>query len=202
MDIFYIYIYIYIYIHIYFDNFGVLGASRVNVDIDLAMAVQTLKNRGLDTHEEVVHSDTATALGIHMGLRNMLVSVAPMRLWHMTFVALLRRDVLSVPFALNKFVRASFNDSAKLWPSATAEVQAFDGLLPVFVSSWTRGWCSSIVATDASECGFGVCLKECKNVCETIGRTSERARFRKCHPDTPGARTAFFDQHRLGFDSG
>ena len=39
------------------------------------------------------------------------------------------------------------------------------------------------------------------DVCETIGRTSERARFRKRHPDTPGARTAFFDQHRLGFDS-
>ena len=29
----------------------------------------------------------------------------------------------------------------------------------------------------------------------------ERARLRRCHPDTPGARTAFFDQHRLGFDS-
>ena len=40
-----------------------------------------------------------------------------------------------------------------------------------------------------------------KGVCESIGRTSERARFRKCHPDSPGARTTFFDQHRLGFDS-
>ena len=29
---------------------------------------------------------------------------------------------------------------------------------------------------------------------------SERARVRK-RPDTPGARTTFFDQHRLGFDS-
>ena len=54
----------------------------------------------------------------------------------------------------------------------------------------------------ATEYGFGVCLKECKkDVCEIIGRTSERARFRKRHPDTPGARTTFFDQHRLGFDS-
>ena len=46
----------------------------------------------------------------------------------MTFVALLRRDVLSVPFALNKFIRANYNDSAKLSPSARAEVQAFVGL--------------------------------------------------------------------------
>ena len=49
---------------------------------------------------------------------------------------------------------------------------------------------------------FRVCLKECKkDVCEVIGRTSERARFRERHLDTPGARTTFFDQHRLGFDS-
>ena len=58
------------------------------------------------------------------------------------------------------------------------------------------------MATDASEYCFGVCLKECKkDVCEIIGRTSERARFRKRHPDTPAARTTFFDQHRFGFDS-
>ena len=40
-----------------------------------------------------------------------------------------------------------------------------------------------------------------KDVGEIIGRTSERARFHKCHPDTPGARRTFFDQHRHGFDS-
>ena len=81
-------------------------------------------------------------------------------------------------------------------------MQAFVGLLLAIVSGWTRGWCSSIVATDASEYGFGVCWKECrKDVCEIIGRIRERARFRKRHPDTPGARTTFFDQHRLGFDT-
>ena len=107
-----------------------------------------------------------------------------------------------MPFALNKFTRANYNDSARHWPSARAEVQAFVCLLPAIVSSWTRGWCSSFVATDASEYCFGVCLKECKkDVCEIFGRTSERARFRKRHPDTPVARTTFFDQHRFGFDS-
>ena len=154
-------------------------------------------------------------LGIHIDLRNMLVS-GPNAIvaietgsslgaalsgatrkngrcsWHMTFVGLLRRDVLSVPFALNEFIWANFYDSARLW--SRAEVQAFVGLLPTIVSNWTRDWCPSIVATDASEYGFGVCLKECKkSVWENIGRTSERAR--KCHPDSPGARTTFFDQH-------
>ena len=157
----------------------------------------------------------------------MLVSVAPTRLWrlkqglrcalrcrallgkscevllgHMTFVSLLRRYVLSVPFSLNKFVRANYETSARLWPSARAEVQAFVGLLPAISSSWTRDWCSCIVATDASEYGFGVCLKECeKSVCQAIGRTSERARFRKCRTNTIGARTAFFEHHRLWFDT-
>ena len=49
-----------------------------------------------------------------------------------------------------------------LRPSARAEVQAFVGLLPAISSSWTRDWCSCIVATDASEYGLGVCLKECE----------------------------------------
>ena len=31
----------------------------------------------------------------------------------MTFVALLRRDVLSMPFALNKFIQANYNDAAR-----------------------------------------------------------------------------------------
>ena len=39
---------------------------------------------------------------------------------HTTFVALPRRDVPSVPFA-------NYSDSARLWPSARAEVQASDG---------------------------------------------------------------------------
>ena len=32
-----------------------------------------------------------------------------------------------------------FNDSARLWPRARAEVQAFVGLLPAIVGSWTHG---------------------------------------------------------------
>ena len=115
------------------------------------------------------------------------------------FVALLRRDVLIVPFILNKFIRASYNDSVA---KCQSDVEDFVGLLPAIASSWRRGWCSSIVATDVSEHGFGVCLKECKtDVCEAIGRTSERARFRERHPDTSSARTAFLDHHRLVFDS-
>ena len=125
-----------------------------------------------------------------------------MLLGHVTFVSLLRRDVLSVSFTLNKFIRANYETSAKLWPSARAEVQAIVGLLPAISTSWTRDWCSCIVATDASEYGFGVCLKECeKVVCQTIGRTSEQARFRKCRTNTIGARTAFFEHHRLRFDT-
>ena len=100
------------------------------------MALQTLKIGGRHTHEEISLSKTATVLGIHIDLRYMLVSVAPMRLWrlkqglrwvlrcralpgktwelllgHTTFVALLRRNALSVPFALNKFIRANYDDS-------------------------------------------------------------------------------------------
>ena len=162
------------------------------------LAIQTLKSRGLDTHEETVHTNSVTVLGIHVDLHNMLVLVAPMRLWrltqglrwklrcqalpgktwnlllgHMTFVALLRRDVLSVPFVLSKFIRANCVDSARLWPSARAKVQSLcrssagnrwqlDTWL-VFIRCGNR--CKRV--------GFGDSLK--KVVCEIIGRTSERA---------------------------
>ena len=154
--------------YVYVDNLGVLGTSRVNVDKDLMMAVQTLE---IVVWIHMRSSNTATALGIHIDLRIMLVSVAPMRLrrlkqeirwalrcralpgktWealleHMTFVALLRRDVLSVPFALNKFIRANYNDSARLWRSARTEVQASVGLLPAIASSWWRQMQASMVS--------------------------------------------------------
>ena len=61
------------FFYVYVDNLVVLGTSRANVDED----------RGLDTHEEIVHSNTVTALGIYIDLRNMLVSVATLRMWRL-----------------------------------------------------------------------------------------------------------------------
>ena len=142
--------------------------------------METLKSRGLDTHEEV------TSLEIHVDQRNMLVSVASPRLWRLkqghgwalrcrTF-PWLRRDVLSVSLELHKFTRVCYGDPARLWPSARAEARTFIGFLPSIVSSWTRGLVSSMVATGASEPGFDICLKKCeKTTSENIGRTSERA---------------------------
>ena len=71
------------FFYVFVDKLGILVTSHANVDEDLRMAVQTQKSRGLDTHEETVHSDTAIALGIHIDLRNMLARVAPMRLWRL-----------------------------------------------------------------------------------------------------------------------
>ena len=105
----------------YIDNLGVQGTSRVNVDEDLMMAVQTLKNRGLDTHEEIVHSNSATALGIHIDFRNMLVSVAPTRLWRLKQGL---RWALRCRALTEKMGGAPFGR-----PSARAEVEAFVCLL-------------------------------------------------------------------------
>ena len=94
------------------------------------MAIQTFKSRGLDTHEETVHSDIAIAWrstlirlwllkqGLRWALRcrALLGKTWEVLLRHMTFVSLLRRDVLSVPFALNKFIRANYETSAMRWP--------------------------------------------------------------------------------------
>ena len=98
-------------------------------------------------------------------------------------------------------MRVCCNDPARLWPSARAEVQTLIGLLPIIASSWTRSWSSTIVATNASDHGYSVCLKECEQTThETLDGpvnvpASENA------AQTSKARTAFFDQHRIGFDT-
>ena len=71
------------FFNVYVDSLGVLGTSRDNVYNDLMMAIQKLKSRGLDIHEEIVHSTRPSPLGIQIALRNMLVSVAPTCLWRL-----------------------------------------------------------------------------------------------------------------------
>ena len=58
-----------------------------------------------------------------------------------------------------------------------------------------------MVATDASEHGYGVCLSEsCVKVFGGIGRVSERSRFRK-RPYITGARESFYGKYGLNFNS-
>ena len=60
----------------------------------------------------------------------------------------------------------------RLWPTARAEVQRFVG----FCLSWTRDWCSTMVATGASEYGIGVRLKSAKKLSAKVldGPVNER----------------------------
>ena len=106
--------------YLYVDNLGALGTSRVYVDKDLMMLVQTFKIRGLVFLEEIVHSNTATALGIHFGLRNMLVSVAPMRLWRLKQGSSMGA---ALPGSARKNVRSAFGANDFCGPAQTRRAQ-------------------------------------------------------------------------------
>ena len=150
----------------------------------------------VDTHEEALHSETVTSLANphrpteHVGQRCSAAIVAPeagslvgLRCWalpgrtrkvflgHMTFVALLRQDVLS------RSTNSSVHD--KMTCEVVADCQSRSANLHRTLANncFAAGPAAAslpLVATDASEHGYCVCLKECeKTTCETIGRTSE-----------------------------
>ena len=109
------------FFYVYVENLSILGTSRVNVDEDLRMAVQTLKSRGLDTHEEIVHSDTAIALGAqHVG-----------ECGSSAFVRSHFDDFWSMVSGVESACRAS----AAVCQVTQARVQGLEGIVPRCVSA-------------------------------------------------------------------
>ena len=59
-----------------------------------------------------------------------------------------------------------------------AEICAFEGLLPLLVADWQRGWLPQVLASDASPHGWGVSRSMWTAAdAATVGRVTERARF-------------------------
>ena len=98
-----------------------------------------------------------------------------------------------------KFIRQHFLEAKPLWSSAAQEIRTFVGLMPFLVSNWELQWSEHIAATDASEVGYGVCVRELpRGDVAGIGRTLERSRFKRVESTT--ARHAFFEAN--GFSIG
>ena len=70
---------------------------------------------------------------------------------HVTYVGLLRWDVLACFCAIYRFIEANLDVSTELWPSARRELVAFRNLLVLVSSGWRATWSPLVIATDASE---------------------------------------------------
>ena len=99
---------------------------------------------------------------------------------HITFCLLLRRPALSALYTIHRFIRSHYYEPTTLWESAREEIAAVLGVLPILGSDWTLPWLPEVLATDASEEGYGCCLGRWDEAdVSAAGRVAERGRFRR-----------------------
>ena len=98
---------------------------------------------------------------------------------HITFLCLVRRELLCIFSTVYRFIQDSYLDSQKLWASVVQELTVFKGLMVFLESPWDREWNSLVLASDASLTGYGVSKAWWPTaVCRDVGRIRERDRFR------------------------
>jgi hypothetical protein len=99
-----------------------------------------------------------------------LRSVTGQWLWY----ALLNRPFLSVFSAVFAFIikHGDATDTVPTWDRLRAELRAAVGLAPLLVVDTRQRWCDYIVATDASDTGFGVAMAPAApEVCRQLAAT-------------------------------
>ena len=107
---------------------------------------------------------------------------------HITWCALLRREVLALLSACYHFMEAG-PEPQRVWDSALKELNWIRSLLPLLQRDTRRPWCPTVYATDAAGCsstdarvddfgGYGVCVAH-RAIEETrrLGRCSEKWRY-------------------------
>ena len=77
-------------------------------------------------------------------------------LGHVTFLCLLRRELLSTFHTVYRFAREAYGDFRPLWPSAQQELETFLGAMVFIEADWGMPWTPGVYASDASLYGFGV----------------------------------------------
>ena len=191
---------------VYVDNLGVLSPSRQAVEDGLAELSQKFTAEKLLLHPGEVLHERIKALGVELDGKSLTSKISPDRfhrvrqglrcilhrgrcsgrvleilVGHCTYCGLMNRSLLSVFHNCYKFIRSTYYVSTKLWASVASELRAFCGLMPFLRADWCRPWNGTVAVSDASEEGFGVCASSLHSeVVASIGRVSERDRFRRC----------------------
>ncbi|CAK0800111.1 unnamed protein product, partial [Prorocentrum cordatum] len=186
------------------DNAGVIGFDAARVTCALQEAQRVFDGDHLKFHEVEAMPEGGRTLGcsldgrhratrptderfamVRKGLRCLLRrrKVAgwqlEMALGHMAFMALVRREVLSIFHSVYAFVAQSYHAFSVQWPTVREELKCYLGIMVMLESSWTRPWMPVVYSSDASLHGYGV-AEACfgtETVAE-IGRVSELALWR------------------------
>ena len=97
---------------------------------------------------------------------------------HCTGAMLLQRSTLSIFSATYAFARTTGSRVVELWPSVVWELGTVASLLPLLTVDLSLGWADTVLASDASEFGCGVCeLQSSPSLLAQVGRTAEKWRY-------------------------
>ena len=187
----------------YVDNLHVMGTNRGEVLSRFRRAVSELRCAGLTVHEEEEFEEETKILGwqydnmgkfrpsrqrvwrVRLALRHLLKrgrasgQEIERLLGHITFIALGRRETLSIFGECYTFIQKHYRTEVPLWKSVRFELNVWDGIAPLVVQDLRSPWVPQISAVDASEWGLGVCVGEVSvDECRELGRYNERWRFR------------------------
>ncbi|CAK0900961.1 unnamed protein product [Prorocentrum cordatum] len=190
--------------YMYVDNAGVIGLGAARVTCAPQEAQRDLDGDHLKFHEVEVMPEGGRTLGCYLDGRHRATRPTDerfamvrkgsrcllrrrkvagwqleMALGHMTFMALVRREALSIFHSVYACVAQSYHAFSELWPTVREELNCYLGIMVMLESSWIRPWMPVVYSSDASLHGYGV-AEACfgtETVAE-IGRVSELARWR------------------------
>ena len=186
----------------YVDNFCVIGSCPDAVNEKLAAISLDLSSLGFAIHEQSPASTEGAFIGLD--LKDGHVAVQRRKLWrlrlavedllgrrscsghmievilgHATWLILCRREALSIFDACYRFAHRHRHEHVRLWGNVRRELQHLVALLPLFVADLRAPWSDSLLCSDASPFGIGVCARSVDpGLVGRLGRCAEKWRYR------------------------
>ena len=194
----------------YCDNVHILGVSSYRCTHAKDEVCDELRHLGFQLHEEEDANTLFHTLGGTLDGAAGEVRPTALRAWrimaafehvighpvsgrtvqkllgHAMFICVLNRAGMSVFRSLYDFVQRNIDDLDRLRMLNHREVlecKIFVGLVPLLFASLRRQWSTTVICSDASPQGFGICEREAdiKSV-RNLGRWHERWRFKRLEP--------------------
>ena len=190
----------------YCDNIHSLALSQKLCDDGSCKIIEELKTLGFSIHEEEAASTTFATLGGEIDGEAGKVKMTRKRAWdlilafefvadhmvhpttmqrllgHAMFFSTLNRSGMSVFRRCFDFVEKG-GEARFLGSREREECLNFAGIIPLLFADIRRHWSSTILCTDASPSGYGICEREVSAECVSdLGRWNERWRFKRLPP--------------------
>ncbi|CAK0817574.1 unnamed protein product, partial [Prorocentrum cordatum] len=209
---------------LYIDNFASRGTVKEAVQLDGDSMERQLRGRGLSTRDISGPQVDVGLLGFHVDGVKGAIHIAPKRFWrlvmsldyilkhpiltgaelerligHLTYVLLLRREVLSLLSASYVFVSKCYARRVRLWPSVRRELTWMRALLPLVWADLRGAWAPGVMAVGASLTGLGAVERSAdpRDV-GRIGRVRERWRFKESELVAEGSRARALREGAVG----